>query len=181
MVSMKTASGMFITITRLVQPVNHLNVCSNKQQKSINFRHTLLNLFPRIASNADGNLLPRESVSAMSSTIWSNAETHGHIYLHCSKQPPTDECQETLSNTRFYYFYCLHPVAQVWVTMVHIQPSTQQSLLITLHISALMGHLQVFHLHITHWIATWAPCIPTYIHRLKAAMLVFHLHFTWGY
>jgi hypothetical protein len=28
--------------------------------------------------------------------------------------------------------------------MIYIQPSTQQTLLITLHVSALMGHLQVF-------------------------------------
>jgi hypothetical protein len=28
--------------------------------------------------------------------------------------------------------------------MIYVQPSTQQTLLITLHVSALMGHLQVF-------------------------------------
>jgi hypothetical protein len=37
-----------------------------------------------------------------------------------------------------------HSVKNSWLIMIHIQPSTQQTLLITQNVSALMGHLQVF-------------------------------------
>jgi hypothetical protein len=88
--SHKVTNSHLMAINITVQPLifNELKVRLDEQQKLINSRLCLATLLLRIASNVDGNLLPRQC-STLLSPIWSKLETPAFfVYTATDCSPP---------------------------------------------------------------------------------------------